>query len=500
MERRSFADLQAKLADQFRRIFPVAEAPRTVVVIPSLSMDPQVLAKVSGVHHYEERMFCLFMLLRFPAARVIYVTSELVSEPVIDYFLDLLPGIAHDEARRRISLFCCHDASALPLTQKILDRPRLLKRLAAAIGDVERAHMACFNVTTLERRLAVALGIPIYGCDPDLLWLGSKSGSRALFREAGLLIPDGIENLGDGAELAAALAELKRRDTGLARAVVKLNEGFSGEGNAVFSFAQAPEGPALVDWMRSRLPQMAFAAQGMGWEEYENKIAEMGAVAEAFIEGDGKRSPSSQYRINPLGEIEIVSTHEQILGGGDGQVFLGCRFPAEDDYRLTIQNDGAKVASLLAARGVLGRFGIDYVSVRGPHGWTHYAIEINLRKGGTTHPFMMLHYLTGGHYDAGTGLFVAPDGSPRFYRASDNIVSERYRGLTPQDLFDIARAHGIHFDNETGEGVVFHLIGALSQFGKIGAVCVGRSREDADRYYAQTIAMLDAEAVSADGA
>jgi hypothetical protein len=28
--------------------------------------------------------------------------------------------------------------------------------------------MACFNVTEFERTLAVKLGIPIYGCDPDL--------------------------------------------------------------------------------------------------------------------------------------------------------------------------------------------------------------------------------------------------------------------------------------------------------------------------------------------
>ena len=67
-------------------------------------------------------------------------------------------------------------------------------------------------------------------------------------------------------------------------------------------------------------------------------------------------------------------------------------------------------------------------------------------------------------YDPETGLFVTPDGRPRYYYASDNLESERYRGLTPEDLIDIAVSRGIHFHGATQEGVVFHLIGDRIQF------------------------------------
>ena len=70
-------------------------------------------------------------------------------------------------------------------------------------------------------------------------------------------------------------------------------------------------------------------------------------------------------------------------------MFLGCRFPADEAYRLAIQAEGAKVGAALARRGVLGRLGVDFVSVRRGDAWENYAIEINLRKGGTTHPFLM---------------------------------------------------------------------------------------------------------------
>jgi len=49
-ELRLFAALQQRLPGMFERIFDHPQVPRTVVVIPSLSLDQEVLAKVSGIH------------------------------------------------------------------------------------------------------------------------------------------------------------------------------------------------------------------------------------------------------------------------------------------------------------------------------------------------------------------------------------------------------------------------------------------------------------------
>jgi hypothetical protein len=490
-ERTAFARLQAQLTDQYRHVFPDETAARTVVVVPSLSLDEEVMARITGVHFYEERMLSMLMLLRLPRTRLIYLSSQPIADEIIDYYLHLLHGIPAQHARRRLTLLSCFDGSAQPLTAKILARPRLLARIDETIENPATAHLACFTVSALERTLAVRLGMPIYGCDPDLRALGSKSGGRRIMREAGLSIPDGIEDLADGADIAAALVELKARNHGLRRAVVKLNEGFSGEGNAVFDFTGAPAGASLAGWVRERLAGVGFAAPGMKWDTYEAKVREMGAIVEAFVEGAVKQSPSAQFRIDPLGTVEAISTHDQVLGGAGGQVFLGCRFPAADDYRLRIQAEGRKVADALRDRGVLGRFGIDFLAVQTGAGWQLHAIEINLRKGGTTHPFMMLQYLTGGTYDAATGLFHAPGGGKRFYYATDNLEGPQYRGLTPHDLVDIAVLNGLHFNGAAHDGVVFHLIGALSEFGKVGVVCVSGSPEGADRLYRHTVDSLD---------
>jgi PGM1 C-terminal domain len=489
----AFRGLQSRLPDLFRKVFPDPRAPRTVVIIPSLSLDQDVMARVTGAHHYEERMLCMLMLLKLPRTRIVYVTSQPVSDEIIDYYLHLLPGIPATHARQRLTLFSCFDSTPKPLAAKILARPRLLARLRDAIPETATAHMSCFNVSVLERTLAVQLGIPIYGCDPALLPLGSKSGGRAIFREAGVPLPAGVEDLADEGEVVAALAELKRRDPGLQRAVVKLNEGFSGEGNAIFGFEGAPDGRGLEGWIKSRLPELAFEARDMSWAVYGAKIREMGAIVEEFVEGAVKRSPSVQYRIDPLGQIEVISTHDQVLGGRSNQVFLGCRFPADVSYRLAIQEEGLKAARILRDRGVLGRFGIDFLSVWDGSGWRHRAIEINLRKGGTTHPFMMLQFLTDGRYDSASGEFRTPSGASCCYYASDNLEAQVYRGLTPADLLDIAVVNGLHFNGATQQGVVFHLIGALSEFGKLGIVCVAPSFDEADRLYRETVAVLDRE-------
>src|SRR5918995_6620513 len=82
-ELRRFARIQERLAPLFRRVFPYPRAPRTVVVVPSLSLDPEELAKISGVHHYEERMLCMLMLLRMPRTHMVFVTSQPGATPIV---------------------------------------------------------------------------------------------------------------------------------------------------------------------------------------------------------------------------------------------------------------------------------------------------------------------------------------------------------------------------------------------------------------------------------
>jgi hypothetical protein len=75
-------------------------------------------------------------------------------------------------------------------------------------------------------------------------------------------------------------------------------------------------------------------------------------------------------------------------------------------------------------------------------------------------------------------------------------VSPAYRRLTPQDLFEIAGQRGLRFDSESQTGVVFMLVGALSEFGKLGVVSIDVDREAARRRFRGTVAVLDEESAT----
>jgi len=494
-EKEMFRKLQEKLRPQFEHIFPDKLAPRTVVVIPSLSIDEEILSKVSGINHYEERMLCLLMLLRMPRTNVIYVTSQTIDPVIIDYYLHMLPGVTGYHAMRRLTMLSCHDSSSKSLTRKILARPRLMKRIQDLIPSDHNTHMACFNVTGYERTLAVRLQIPIFGCDPDLYDLGNKSNSRKLFRECGLTVPPGYEDLTSETEIVDALIRLKQEHPQLRKAVVKVNDGFSGEGNAIFTYSKEENSTTYEQWIRDNFrDKLKMVAAGVSFGTFMSKINEMGGIVESFIDGEVKESPSVQCRITPTGVSEVLSTHDQVLGGESGQIYIGAQFPASDNYAVEIGRMGKKISDALLEKGVLGRFAIDFISVKENDGWKHYAIEINLRKGGTTHPFLMLQFLTNGLYNPDDGKYYITKGSlVRYYFTSDNLSSEKYIGLTPHDLMDIAMMNDLHFDSTVQEGVMFHLIGALSQYGKMGVVCVGSTPDRAKEFYTKIVEVLDNE-------
>ena len=198
-----FDQLQKKLVPLWKSIEHFNQDPQTIVVIPSMSID--AISSGAVMQAYEERFLFLLLLLRQPRARLIYVTSQTILPSIIDYYLSLLPGVIPSHARQRLYLISPLDLSVRPLSDKLLERPRLMKRIRSLIMDPDRAHLVPFNTTNREKELALQLGIPMYGADPKFFPLGTKSGCRRIFTEENVPHPLGIENLGSKEDLIAAI-------------------------------------------------------------------------------------------------------------------------------------------------------------------------------------------------------------------------------------------------------------------------------------------------------
>jgi hypothetical protein len=480
---RTFEELQA----QFRDIWPsvtlrsIGEVERTVVVVHSISLDvPDQLIPVFPA--YEERFLCMVLsLLQAPRSRVVYVTSQPIHERVLDYYFSLVPELDNPEARSRFVAVSLVDGRNEPLSRKLLARPGALRRIRALIGEPEVGLILPFCITEDEVKLAEELQLPIYGSDPKLLWLGSKTGSRRVFAEDGVQHPTGLDVRGSD-DLAAALDELRAASPEARAAVLKLDQGVSGLGNALVDLDAAT---------RDLRGALELEDEQIDVDQFLGLLDEQGGIIEERIEGERFRSPSVQLRLSPAGQVDIMSTHDQVLGGANSQTYFGCHFPADLAYAAGIAGEGLKVGRRLAREGVIGRAAVDFAAVRRDGAWSTYALEINLRCGGTTHPLFALTSLTDGAYDPLAGEWRTRNGEIKHYAATDHLDSPAYTSLTPDDLLDVVAEQGLGWDGEREVGVVLHMVSAIAVAGRIGLTAIGDTLEEARARYYDVKAAVD---------
>src|SRR3989454_10123497 len=258
-----FDQLQKKLVPLWKSIERFNQDPQTIVVVPSMSID--AIGSGAVMQAYEERFLFLLLLLRQPRARLIYVTSQTILPSIIDYYLDLLPGVIPSHARQRLFLLSPLDGSVRPLSDKLLTRPRLIERIRSLIMDPDRAHLVPFNTTNREKELALRLGIPMYGADPKFFSLGTKSGCRKIFLGEDVPHPLGHENLGSKEEVIEAIKEMRARKPSIKQVLIKLNEGVSGEGNTLIDLTGLPPSGDSKERaaLEERLRAMQFELKGV---------------------------------------------------------------------------------------------------------------------------------------------------------------------------------------------------------------------------------------------
>lgn len=141
----------------------------------------------------------------------------------------------------------------------------------------------------------------------------------------------------------------------------------------------------------------------------------------------------------------------------------------------------------------MGRFSVDFVAVQSAAGaWVLHGLEINLRKGGTTHPFSTARSLTGGRYDPATSTFACPDGRPKHYVATDNLLDPAWRALDPVQVRQAIVDAGLGFDLRTRTGVVPHMLSGIRIDGRFGLTAIADSADQAQRLHDAVRPTVDA--------
>jgi hypothetical protein len=461
---------------------PGSGIPHVLVALPSFALDRTIYDHYGDrVPPLENRYLYALLRAREPGTEVIYLSSLAVPDVILDGYLSLLVPDARTSVLARSRLVGLDDPSWRPLAEKLLDRGDVIDELRSRVRD-RPAIIEPWNVGPAEEEFSVALGVPANGTGTLHGHLASKSNGRRVLREAGVDVPEGAEDVTSPADVVAVIRRLVRLRPSLREVVVKLDESVAGDGNVCVPVSAVAgfEDVRATDAVSRLLPP---------W--YVDSLRH-GGVVEEFIEGAEVRSPSAQAAIAPDGAVTVLGTHEQRLGGANGQVFEGATFPADREYAPLLGRHVREVGARLAASGAVGRFAVDFVAIRRSPGagWDVYGLEINLRKGGTTHTLGLLRLLRGGCYDADQGRYVDAGGRQVCYAATDNLVSASWVGRAPTEVRQRVSDAALDYDRSTGAGVVLHLLDCLEVDGRLGYTALAADPDDVTRLESQIVTAL----------
>ena len=482
--------LQAGLGEAWSANTPGSRTPHVLVALPSFSIGESLLshyaARIPAMEH--RYLVALFILNRIESCGLVFLCSQRPEDAVLDYYLGLLPSDRRDSVRERLQIVAVPNGSGRSVAVRLLKQPKILSDLRDSFAG-RLVFIEPWNVTVDEVEVALALNAPINGTIPELWSLGFKSEGRRIFVEAGLPVPAGVEDVRSVDDVLRAIESIRVRSPEARGVVIKHDDSGAGDGNALVRFDEDHDWAVTARATLDALPSWYL------------EDLQTGGVVEELITGTTFASPSVQVDISPFGEVVVLATHEQVLGGDNGQVYTGCRFPAEPVYVAELGRYGRHVGEVLAQRGAIGRFSVDFAASTDPTGrWSVYGLEINLRKGGTTHPYSVLRHLVPGRYDVDEGRWRLGDGTSRSYSATDNLVDPAWTGLSPEVVIRAVADAGLQFDHESGTGVVLHMLACLAIDGRFGLTAIGRTPEEADRMYSQVRPAVDAAAARSSGA
>jgi hypothetical protein len=367
---------------------------------------------------------------RDPLVDVLYVSPFALSRDVESYYLRLLEvGGVTGGVHSRVKVLVPENASRFPehlsLAKQALYSPKLLRKIREHVRG-RPAVLVPGDIGPEDLQLAVELGLPLLGAEPDAIALfGSKSGSKRVFAAAEVAVAPGAHDIYDEQDLLAYLSRLIVEHLSVQRWVLKIDNETGGRGVAMLDtrdfkivaslraeklqhanrWVQVPEVLAnaqervLVALKKGLARKIVLATPALyegTWAHYAASFYRVGGVIEAsppLVIG----SPSVNMLIEPDGHVRVLSSHDQVFQSPC--VFGGANFPSSAPAEL-IHPPAISIARQCYREGVIGHVGVDFLAWSAgagaqPQVW---AVDLNIRLTPTQASFALFDFLAKGRY------------------------------------------------------------------------------------------------------
>lgn len=366
-----------------------------------------------------------------PKVHVVCVTYSLPDEDVLEYHRKILAMSGVRDIQSRITVVVPENMGLLPnhisLVSMLLYSPRCLRRVAQIVRG-RPAFIVSDAVDWQEKRLAVALGVPLLSAEPSVAALSqTQSGMKRIFAAADVNVPIGAYDIYDEEDLLVSLTKLIACNLEVRRWHIKVDVSRGNRGLAMLDTASL----ACMAGLKRERVQLERANGGLSgvwhhpdvqllarsrllttlrdslhrdiliystemyatWTHFLAHLVRVGGVIDAEAP-EMRKYPSAHLFLSPNGQITFLSETEKLLDACHR--YVGCVHPQGCVSPNVLCGASAAVGRELFSRGVMGYLSVHFVvywsdQVEAPRLW---AIGLELGLSGSAFSFCLFRSLT----------------------------------------------------------------------------------------------------------
>ncbi|CAG9318397.1 unnamed protein product [Blepharisma stoltei] len=514
-----------QLQQKFKEEWPViSQKKRLEIHISSLSIDEARRVTMQKFLVRQNLQISRIFKVQDPNIDILYISAFEMTPEIVSYYMKILELGNIADPISRLNLVSPdlgkHIPTHISTTKAVLFSPKTIARLKHLVKR-RTAYIVPGNVSKDEIELAVMLGVPILGGDPNKAALFStKSGSKRILTSAEVPVPPGAYDIYDEKEFMATLTRLIANNLNIDVWLFKIDNEFSGRGHASLDIMQCKyiknlrkssdelneeQQEKIYHYLTKALSKkvkIAVPSLYSNWREYMKEFVRVGGVIEAtpLCLPANVGSACVCFCIEPDGNVVLSGAYDKLEARR--YVTAGYMFPQNSLPNMNFKMLADSIGKVLYEKDIFGYVSVDLVSFPDPSGNSphplFWAVDLDcqLSVSGSVMPFF--DFLMEGSLDMVSGHYhidhsIDQKTTERCFMYLPVIEHPGISKVLYKTFFYMCRVQGISFDLELKKGTTFILPDCI-QSSVIGLLTMGGSPLDCSKLLLNSLKFVETQA------